>query len=111
MFRCNHLVIDGTGDDALDLVAELADIAFPIAYHEHIDRLWRKCDVALLEPCRVMIYIVIDDRRYFGPAFAKRRYAQADHVEAVIQILPKRPVGYLFLERHIGRGDDAHIDF
>ena len=43
-------VIDRAGDDALNLVAELADVALPVANHHQIDRLRRESYAMLAEP-------------------------------------------------------------
>ena len=65
-----NLIIDRAGNDPLHFIAKLADIAFPIADHQQIDRLRRKRDVVLAETGRIVIDVIIDYRRYLRPAFA-----------------------------------------
>ena len=80
----DDLVIDRTSHNALDLVGQLADVAFPIANHQQVDRLRCERNVSLAETFAVMIDVVIHDRWYLAAAFAKRRHAKANYVEAVI---------------------------
>ncbi len=43
-------------------------------------------------------------------ALAQRRQLDADHVETIVQILPKTPVTDLLLQVAVGRGQKTDVD-
>src|SRR5690606_13103198 len=109
VFGRNDVIIDGACDDPLYLVAELADVSFPVADHHQVDRLRRENYVAFSEPRRIMIDVIIYYRWNFRTAFAKRRNAKPNDVQSVKKIFAKRAFGDLFFERHIRRGNYADV--
>src|SRR5687767_2731129 len=110
MIRRDNFAIDSSRDYPLYLITQLSDVSVPIADHQKVDGLRRESDVVLTKPRRIMTEVVIDDRRDLRPPFAKRRHVDPDHIQAVIEIFAKAAVRNLFLERHIGRGDNAYVD-
>src|SRR4029079_17631712 len=70
-----------------------------------------KRDVVFAKARSVMVYVISDDRRNLGTAFAKRRNTQANDVQTIKKVFSKHALCNLFFERHIGRSDDANVNF
>jgi hypothetical protein len=72
----------------------LADVARPVVDHQQIDGLRRNLHLAAAELRRVVVDVVVDDGRNLAAPLAQRRHAQADDVQAIVQVLAEAPVGH-----------------
>src|SRR5438034_759233 len=68
VFRLDQRAVFSSRNDALHLVAELAHVPGPFGDHQQIDCLWLDLDVATPKFCRIVIYVVVDDRGNLRPA-------------------------------------------
>jgi hypothetical protein len=65
MLRRNYCAIFRARNCALNFIAELAHIAGPVADHQKVNRLRRNLNVFSTEFGRVVVNVVIDNRRDF----------------------------------------------
>ena len=91
-------------------VAQFADVAGPGVVLQLGDRVG--CE-ALDSPAGLADELpeeMLGQSRHVVEAFAQRRHANLDDLQAIEQVLAKRPFANGLLQRLIRRGDDAHVD-
>ena len=106
---------DGVGvgerDHAADFVLELADVAGPAGTSSRCSIVSSaSADAAFPEFVGGPRDEVVHERRDLVAAFAQRRNAQPDDIQAVEQIFAEPTVVDRCLEVGVGRGDDADVD-
>ena len=103
-----HLVI-GEEQKALDCIAQFAHIAGPRILFERFEsggrEGFRLPSILLANALAEMI----GQQRDIALAIAQRRQRDGEHVDAVVQILAKRPVLHLLFEIAMRGDDDADI--
>src|SRR6478609_2674421 len=107
---CNDLIIDGPSYDPLYLIAQLPNVAVPVAHHHHVDGLRHERYIVLTKSLGIVIDVVINDRRYLRTPLSQRRHAQPNDIQSVVKVFAKCSLRDLFLEWHVRGGDDPYID-
>ena len=105
-----HRSVFGAGDDALHFVAELADVARPVADHQKVNGLRRNLYVAATELRGVMIDVVVDDGRNLRAPLAQGWHAQANHVQAIVKVFAETPLRDHLFKVCVSCGDDPHVN-
>src|SRR3954470_18500445 len=100
----------GQNHHALDIVAELADVAGPDVRLQHRHRVLADLAFRQAGRRRYLVHEIVDQFRDVLAAFRQRRHADRHHREAVVEILPEAALRDLLLEVARRRGDDADID-
>ena len=100
----------GERDHPPDLVRELADVAGPVVEHQVLEHFVGDRQVAFLLFVADPPQVVLDQWRNLLAAFAERRNCEADHVQAVEEILAEAAFGDEAFDVGVRRGDDADVD-
>src|ERR1051325_10786813 len=72
-----------TSDRAITLIAKLPHVPGPITHHQQVHRLRRDLNILATKLRRIMIDVIVDDRRNLRTALAQWRHTQPNHVEPV----------------------------
>ena len=110
MVGCDYGSVFSPGHGALNLVAQLPNVAGPVADHQQVHGLRSNLNILATKLRRVVIDVIVHYRRDLAPAFTQRRDSQADDVEPVIQVLTKATLRDHLFQIAIGGGDDSHIN-
>src|SRR5262249_14392152 len=91
-------------------VSQLAHVTWPVVFDQPLERARRDAaDLAIVAPVEVR-----DERlNQLGDillALPERRHDQRDHLEPVVEVIPKLARRYRVLEPAVGRRDDTQID-
>src|SRR6185312_8486321 len=96
----------GQNHDALDIVAELADVAGPHMRLQYRHRILADLPLRQAGRRRYLVHEIVNQFRDVLAAFRQRRNADRHHRQPVVEILTESPFGNLFLQVARGRGDD-----
>src|ERR1044071_9538722 len=86
MLGSDDRAIFRTRNCALNLITKLPHVSRPITHHQQIHSLRRDLYVLAAKLRRIMIDVVVDDRRNLRPALTQGWYTQANHIEPVIKV-------------------------
>ena len=105
-------VVAAGGDQPLDQVLELADVARPPVVLQHRQRRGGEALHVLAEPAVVAGEEELHQVGQVLDALAQRRDADRDDVDAVEQVLAERALAHAALEVDVGGGDqpELHLD-
>src|SRR5262245_43095707 len=98
------------GHSALNLVAQLPDVAWPTIAREQVERRGTEMDVRLAEPLGRLPEEKGTEVRDLLPPFAERGDLNPDHAQAVVEILAELAFGHALFEVGICGGQDADVD-
>ncbi len=109
------LALDALGlgvedEDALDEVAQLADVAGPVVLAEGGEGVFGHLDVGAAVLRAELLEEFLDEERDVFLAVAQGRDEEGDDVEAVEEVFAEVAAGDLFFEVFVGGGDDADVD-
>ena len=109
------LALDALGlgvedQDALDEIAELADVAGPVVLAQGGEGVFGHLDVRSAVLLAELLQEFLDEERDVFLAIAERRHEEGDDVEAVEEVFAEVAAGDLFFEILVGRGDDSDVD-
>ena len=90
-------------------VFELAHVSGPVLPHEELQGRLRQALAVDAQLARAFRQEVACERRDVLAPFTQRRKAQADHVDAVVEVLAKQALLHARLELLVRGGDHAHV--
>src|SRR6185503_1043813 len=96
--------------DALDRVAQLANVAGPQVRLHRLDCLRQKLFRSLAVSLREVLIEVIDEERHVLKPVAQWRQLKRDHIQAIEKIRTKVSLVYLDVEAFVCRGNQANIN-
>ena len=97
-------------DRALDVVAQLADVARPVVARQLGEDAGREELALVLRRDAEGSQEAADEGREVFDALAERRYVHGHHGEPEVEVLPEAPAVHFPMEVAVGGGDDAHVD-
>ena len=110
MFGFDALGLGVQDEDALDDVAELADVAGPVVLLERGEGGVGDLDVGAAVLLAELGEELAGEERDVFLAVAQGRDVEGDDVEAVEEVFAEVAAGDLFFEVFVGGGDDAGVD-
>ena len=93
----------------LDGVLQFAYVARPIVAHQAGLRCRRQRLALGLAFARDLVDEIVRQHRDVFAAFAERRHAERDHLQAIVEILAKGAGGHCFRQVAVGGGNQADI--
>ena len=110
MFAVDALDFRIEDQDALDEIAQFADVAGPVILLERGESVVGHLDVGPAVLCAELLQEFFDEERDVFLAVAQRRDKKRNDVETVEEVFAEVAAGDLFFEVFVGGGDDADID-
>ena len=110
MFALDALDLGVEDHDALDQVAQLADVAGPVVLLEGGEGVFVHFYAGTAVLLAELEEELLDQQGDVFLAVAQRRDEEGDDVEAVEEVFAEVAAGDLFLEVLVGSGDDADVD-
>ena len=95
----------------LDAVLELPHVAGPVVADQHVDHSRGEAPHVLAVRRPVLLHEVVGQQGDVGLPVPQRRQVDAEHVEAVVEVLTKRPGGDGGVEVLVSHGDDSDVHF
>ncbi len=110
MFALDASGLGVEDEDALDEIAQLADVAGPMILLERGEGVFVHLDAGPPVLGTKLGEKLFDEQRDILLAIAQRRDEEGDDVEAIEEVFAEVAAGDLFFKVFVGGGDDAYVD-
>ena len=94
---------------ALNRMLQLAHVSWPVIVHHQFHGFWLHARYRSVDGVAVLAKEVLEELRNIFPAFAQRGQSNGEHIQPVVQILPKLPARDELLEILIRGKDQADV--
>src|SRR6185312_12531583 len=98
-------------DIPLHQIFQLADVSRPMVFMQYTHEIGRKSPRTAVEFAVVVLNEIVHQILDIATAFPQRRKVEADHVDAVKQVLPEGPAFNFDFQITVGGADNAYFNF